>query len=256
MKEVLDERPVAQGGAAPAQGAAASEGRSSPRERPRVPGGRPLLPSDGLPLGVPAARARRERHDMLAQASRLAGGGRVGRAPPRAPGRARGARGCWTGRGRAWTPRASPRKGGARTRGPAPVDRGKPGTKRHLTVEARGLPLAAILSGANRPDGPFLLPLLDAVPKVAGRRGPRRSRPAKLHADKAYDQRAVRAALLARGVRPRIARKGVESSERLGRWRVGRRAHPLLGLALPTPRDPLREGGRTSTSDSPSSPAR
>ena len=57
------------------------------------------------------------------------------------------------------------------------------------------------------------------MPKVAGRRGPRRSRPAKLHADKAYDQRAVRAALLARGVRPRIARKGVESSERLGRWR-------------------------------------
>jgi transposase len=86
-------------------------------------------------------------------------------------------------------------------------------------VDARGLPLAALLSGANRHDSLFLLPLLDAVPPVASRRGPRRRRPAKLHADKAYDHRRLRRAVQARGVACRIARRGVESSERLGRRR-------------------------------------
>src|ERR671936_718202 len=44
-------------------------------------------------------------------------------------------------------------------------------------------------------------------------------RPAKLHADKGYDFPAKRRALRRRGITPRIARRGVESSERLGRFR-------------------------------------
>lgn len=111
------------------------------------------------------------------------------------------------------------REKGGRETGPSPVDRGKPGTKRHLIVDAGGIPLAALLSGANRHDSLFLLPLLDAVPAVAGRRGPRRRRPGRLHADKAYDHRRLRRGVQARGVRCRIARKGVESGRRLGRWR-------------------------------------
>ena len=49
-------------------------------------------------------------------------------------------------------------------------------------------------------------------------------RPAKLHADKAYDSREKRRELRRRGITPRIARKGIESSEKLGRrrWVVGR----------------------------------
>lgn len=96
------------------------------------------------------------------------------------------------------------------------MDRAKPGTKRHVIVDAKGLPLAAMLSGANRNDALFLLPLLDAAPAIAGRAGPRRRRPAKLHTDRAYDHRRLRKAVQARGVACRIARKGVESSERLG----------------------------------------
>jgi len=46
-----------------------------------------------------------------------------------------------------------------------------------------------------------------------------RHRPAKLHADKAYDQRLLRTELRRRGITPRIARKGIESSTRLGRHR-------------------------------------
>ena len=42
-------------------------------------------------------------------------------------------------------------KGGAKT-GPCPVDRGKAGSKHHLIVEARGIPLATTLTGGNRND--------------------------------------------------------------------------------------------------------
>lgn len=64
-----------------------------------------------------------------------------------------------------------------------------------------------------------MIPLLDSVSPVRGRRGRPRHRPAKLHADKAYDVRALRDEVRRRGIAVRIARKGVESSERLGRHR-------------------------------------
>jgi IS5 family transposase len=72
-------------------------------------------------------------------------------------------------------------------------------------------------------------PLLDALPAVAGRPGRPRRRPAKLHADKAYDSRRCRAYLRRRGIQCRIARKGIESNERLGRHRwVVERTHAWL----------------------------
>ena len=43
--------------------------------------------------------------------------------------------------------------------------------------------------------------------------------PEKLHADKAYDFDRCREALCQRGIAPRIARRGLDSSERLGRHR-------------------------------------
>ncbi len=66
----------------------------------------------------------------------------------------------------------------------------------------------------------MLTPTLDAVPPIrSGRRGRPRRRPGKLHADKAFDHRRCRRECRARGITPRIARRGVESSERLGRHR-------------------------------------
>jgi transposase len=44
-------------------------------------------------------------------------------------------------------------------------------------------------------------------------------RPAKLHADKAYDIPRCRRFLRRRGIQVRIARKQIDSSERLGRHR-------------------------------------
>jgi len=100
-----------------------------------------------------------------------------------------------------------------------PVDRGKPSSKIHLLCDRRGLPLAVLISAANTPDAQLMLPLLDSVAPVRSRRGRPRQRPAKLHADKAYDQPALRAEVRRRGIAVRIARKGIESSQRLGRHR-------------------------------------
>jgi transposase len=110
-------------------------------------------------------------------------------------------------------------KRGAAT-GPNPTDRGKPGTKRHLVVDARGTPLGVVLTGANTHDSTQLVATLDAIPPVrSGRPGRPRHRPGKLHADKAYDHRRCRRECRARGIKPRIARRGIESSQRLGRHR-------------------------------------
>jgi hypothetical protein len=61
--------------------------------------------------------------------------------------------------------------------------------------------------------------LIEAVPPIKQRRGRPRQRPDKLHADKAYDIPRCRRYLRRRGIRNRIARKGIDSSQRLGRHR-------------------------------------
>ncbi len=99
------------------------------------------------------------------------------------------------------------------------MDRGRAGTKRHQAVDRNGLPLATVLSGAHVPDGKRLLATVDAIPSVRGKRGRPRHRPEKVHADKAYDDKKLRRGLRARGIVPRIARRGIESGEKLGRYR-------------------------------------
>lgn len=53
--------------------------------------------------------------------------------------------------------------GGEKT-GKNPTDRSKTGTKRSLLVDAQGVPLGIVVSGANTPDGRLLEPTLQAVP--------------------------------------------------------------------------------------------
>lgn len=65
----------------------------------------------------------------------------------------------------------------------------------------------------------MLAPLVAALPAVAGLAGRPRCRPNKLHADKGYDYPFCRDLLRQRGIAVRIARRGQESRERLGRWR-------------------------------------
>jgi IS5 family transposase len=110
-------------------------------------------------------------------------------------------------------------RGGQRT-GPNPTDKGKSGSKRHVVVDRRGVPLAVTHSAANVHDSKVLEEAVDAIEPIRKpRRGRARKRPKKLHADKGYDFPRCRKALRKRGITPRIARRGIESSERLGRYR-------------------------------------
>ena len=79
-----------------------------------------------------------------------------------------------------------------------------------------------MLTAANVNDSTVFEELVDAIePIKRPGRGRPRKRPDKLHADKAYDLKKCRKALSKRGIKVRIplARKGIESSEKLGRYR-------------------------------------
>ncbi len=124
---------------------------------------------------------------------------------------------------------ASPEKGDLT--GPNPVDRGKYGSEIHLITERIGLPVSVGISGANLHDSQALIPLVKGIPPIRSRRGRRRRRPGKLHADKGYDYDHLRRWLRGRGIRHRIARKGIESPTRMGRhrWTIERTMSWLAG---------------------------
>lgn len=111
------------------------------------------------------------------------------------------------------------------------MDRGKPGSKIHVLSERAGLPLVVGVSAANTNDAAALKPLVKALPPVRSRRGPRRRKPGKLHADKAYDHAELRRWVRDRGISVRIARKGIESAQKLGkhRWVIERTMAWLSG---------------------------
>ncbi|MFF3468642.1 IS5 family transposase [Streptomyces sp. NPDC002619] len=112
-------------------------------------------------------------------------------------------------------------KGGPKT-GPSPVDRARTGSKHHLITEAHGIPLAVSLTGGNRNDVTQLIPLIEAIPPVRGRRGRPRRRPKALYADRGYDHDKYRKQVRAVGITPVIARRGTEHGSGLGvhRWVV------------------------------------
>ncbi|MEU0506002.1 IS5 family transposase [Nocardia sp. NPDC005998] len=122
------------------------------------------------------------------------------------------------------------KKGGSMT-GPSPVDRGKSGSKIHVLSDRTGVVLSVGISAANTNDAEALKPLVQAIPTVRSRRGPRRRKPGKLHADKAYDTAEPRRWVRHRGIGVRIARKGIEPSDRLGRhrWVIERTISWLTG---------------------------
>ncbi len=79
--------------------------------------------------------------------------------------------------------------------------------------------MAVRLSAANVNEVTQLEESLDAIEPIKRPCGRPRKRPAKLHADKGYDSAANRQALRRRGIIARIARRGIESAEKLGRYR-------------------------------------
>jgi IS5 family transposase len=86
-------------------------------------------------------------------------------------------------------------------------------------VDQQGIPLSATITPANTHDSIAMTPTIDMIPPIAGKVGHPRFRPDKVHADKGYDYPRCRSDLVTRGITPRIARRGIESSEKLGRHR-------------------------------------
>lgn len=113
--------------------------------------------------------------------------------------------------------------GGAKT-GPSPVDRSRSGSKHHLISCGRGTPLAISLTCGNRNDITQLLPLVDAIPPVRGRRGRPPCRPRRLYGDRAYHSREGRRELRRRHIQARIAWPKSAHGSGLGtkRWVVAR----------------------------------
>jgi Transposase DDE domain len=87
-----------------------------------------------------------------------------------------------------------------------------------------GLPLTAVVTGANVTDTTMFEVVVDDIPPIRTPAGRRRTRPGTVHADTGYDSHANRGYLRRRGISVRIARRGIESSTWFGRyrWRVER----------------------------------
>jgi transposase len=86
------------------------------------------------------------------------------------------------------------------------------------------VPLAFSTTAANRHDVNELLPLVEAIPPVRGKRGHPRKRPKRLLADRAYDSQPHRQELKRRSIWPQIARRYTGHGSGLGvyRWVVER----------------------------------
>jgi transposase len=103
--------------------------------------------------------------------------------------------------------------------GPNPTDRRKAGSKHHILTEARGIPLTALLTAANRHDVTQLLPLVDAIPPLRGCPGRPVRKPALIQGDRGYDSQPHRDALHRRGIDTQLAKRRTPHGSGLGRTR-------------------------------------
>lgn len=116
--------------------------------------------------------------------------------------------------------------GGAKT-GPNPTDRGKCGTKRHVIVDGRGVPLGIYITGANRHDQKGLIPLLSD--ELLQERPPPDEVEQHMCLDKGYDSNTIRDFLEEEGYEHHVKQRGQTSEPGVGepvyparRWKVER----------------------------------
>ena len=102
--------------------------------------------------------------------------------------------------------------------GQNPTDRGRPGVKQHLLVDADGLPVAGVTTAANVPEVKQLVPLVDAAGPQLPEGGPVH-RPQNLYADRGYDSEPHREQLRERGIDPHLAKRKTLHGSGLGRFR-------------------------------------
>ena len=122
--------------------------------------------------------------------------------------------------------------GGVAESGPNPTDRGRPGVKHHVLVDAHGIPLAADVTAANVPEVNELLTLVESIGPVGGKPGRPKQRPEELYGDRAYDAEPHREELRARGIEPKLAKRRTAHGSGLGvfRWVAERALSWLHGF--------------------------
>jgi hypothetical protein len=97
-------------------------------------------------------------------------------------------------------------------------------SKIHLAVEQGQKPLSVVITAGQRGDSPQFEAVLEAIRVPRLGLGRPRKRPDRVRADKAYHSADILSWLRERDIVARIARPGIESSERLGRhrWEIER----------------------------------
>jgi transposase len=98
------------------------------------------------------------------------------------------------------------------------------GSKHHILTDAQGIPLATVLTEANRHDVTQLLPLVESIPPIAGKPGRPRRKPNCVQGDRGYDSQPHREMLRQKGIKPMLAKRRTEHGSGLGvfRWVVER----------------------------------
>ncbi len=121
--------------------------------------------------------------------------------------------------------------GGVQGSGPNPTDRGRPGVKQHLAVDADGVPVAGITTAANVADVNALIPLIDAI-GPQNQDGTPIHHPTAVYADRGYDSEPHRKQLRERGIDPHLARRRTAHGSGLGgfRWVAERTISWLHGF--------------------------
>jgi transposase len=115
--------------------------------------------------------------------------------------------------------------------GPNPTARGKSGSKIHLITDRNGLPLPLGISGANMHDSQGLEPLVRGIPPIRSRRGPAAGGRPNSTATRATTTTTRADGSVSAASPTASPRKGIESSQRLGRhrWVVERTVSWLAG---------------------------
>ena len=130
--------------------------------------------------------------------------------------------------------------------GPNPTDRGKRGVKRSVLTDGRGVPLGAVIDGANRNDHKLMRQTIEAIP--IKRPKPTRRQPQHLCLDKGFDYDEPRALAAEFGFTLHLRTRGEEAhakrhaGTKARRW-VVERTHSWLNRFRSHP-DPLGQEAR------------
>lgn len=108
---------------------------------------------------------------------------------------------------------------GGHNTGPNPTDRGKSGQKRSVLTEGHGLPIGAVLAGANRHDSPLLRPTLECLSRFEFFL----PETIRVDLDSGYDSRVTRELLEEFGCEWKISPKGTYIEiNHTRRWKIER----------------------------------